>query len=87
MGDVRPTCCDEAGESDSMADRERQLWAILVRANEQQTIEIQRDIDACMTALAVDGWARGELVKLGVNLDEVFAESDEEFLRRYRVAR
>jgi hypothetical protein len=81
------TGIDDRSEGELAQDRERLLWAILVRANEQQTIEIRRDIDACMAALSVDGWVRRELVKLGVNLDDVFHSSDDEFMRRYRAAR
>ena len=61
---------------------ERVWWAVLVRACEQQATEIERhDMDAWMRAHEVEMVARGELVRLGINLDDVFPDADAEFLR------
>lgn len=62
---------------------ERFWWAVLVRANEQMTTECCRrppDMDEWHLAHNVGLRARGELVKLGLNLDHVFPPADEEFL-------
>jgi hypothetical protein len=69
---------------------ERLWWAVLVRAEEQATTELTRqppDMDAWMLVHRVNLRARGELIKLGLNLDNVFPPADDEFLRLLRMER
>jgi hypothetical protein len=69
---------------------ERFWWAVLVRACEQEATEgfrAKRDMDAWHLAHEAANAARHELIKLGLNIDDVFHAADAEFLRLFNEAK
>ena len=73
-----------------MDERERFLWSMVVRAQEQEAQALSRDprdMDAWFASHDVELQSRRELVQRGLNLDALMLAADDEFLARYRAVR